>query len=443
VAEVAGVRVPCEGEEKVIVAMKQDTGNRRCKVLVLSRSYPNDVLSGLGLWVKRLVQQCAETTPLKVISPVPYCPPLFGFPEYTKFRRVARQNSEDGVEVFHPRFVVGPGQRFYPGEALSYYVGTRRQADRIKRTFDFNIIHAHFSYPDGVAAVLLGRRYGVPVVVTEHAPWMPNWMDKSAVIRRQSVWAAKRAVFQIAVSGSVRDTIAHFTRDPGKIRVIHCGVDGAAFGLQPEPRIRRQDQVLFVGFINLNKGIDVLLDAMRLVVARRPSAKLVLVGGAFYRNSRQQEQTLRALAMDLEQSGHLEFVGHQPPDEVARYMRESALLVLPSRAESFGAVLVEALACGTPVVATKCGGPEDIVKDEVGMLVPPEDSRALAAAIEHVMANGFDYDPATLRAYALENFSWGRIAQQTTDLYHEAISLFQNSVTAQNGPEYRREYGGA
>jgi glycosyltransferase involved in cell wall biosynthesis len=422
--------------------MTQQNMGRRCRVLVLSRAYPNSVLTGLGLWVKRLVQQCAKTSELKVISPVPYCPPLYGFPEYTKFRRIVRRRLENGVEVFHPRFVVGPGQALYSTEAVSYYLSARGQADKIRSTFDFDIIHANFSYPDGVAAALLGRRYGVPVVVTEHAPWMPNWMDKSAAVRRQSVWAAKRAVFQIAVSASVRDTIAHFTGDPTKIRVIHCGVDGAAFGLQPEPRIRRKDQILFVGFINLNKGIDVLLDAMRHIVALRPSAKLVLVGGGFYRNSRQQEQRLRALARDLEESGHVEFVGHKPPDEVARYMRESELLVLPSRAESFGAVLVEALACGTPVVATKCGGPEDIVNEEVGLLVPPEDSRALASAIEHVMANGGEYDPATLRAYALENFSWGRIAQQTTDLYREAISRFQNSVTAQN-EEYRREYRGA
>ena len=423
--------------------MKMGKADRRCRVLVLSRAYPNSVLSGLGLWVKRLVQECSETSDLKIISPVPYCPPLHGFEEYTRFRRVVRRNSENGVEVFHPRFVVGPGQMLYPTEAVSYYLGVRRQIDEIRKTFEFDIIHAHFSYPDGVAAALLGRRYGVPVVVTEHAPWKPNWMDKSAIVRRQSVWAAGRAVFQIAVSRSVRDTIAHFTGDPSKIRVIHCGVDGDAFAATEDHGTRRPDQILFVGFINFNKGIDVLLEAMRGVVARRPSAKLVLVGGGFYHNTKMQEQRLRVLARDLEDSGHVEFVGHQPPVEVARYMRESSLLVLPSHAESFGAVLVESLACGTPVVATRCGGPEDIVNERVGVLVPAGEPEALAAAIERVLDKRSDYDPATLRRYALDNFSWERIAQQTTDLYREAISTFQNTVAAAGDPEYQREYRGA
>lgn len=409
--------------------MRINRADRKCKVLVIARSYPNNVLSGLGLWVKRLVSQCAETNEIKVISPVPYCPPLRGFPEYTRFRRIARRNTDNGVEVFHPRFIVGPGRSIYATEAISYYLGVRRQADKIREGFKFDIIHAHFTYPDGVAAAMLGRRYGVPVVVTEHAPWMPNWMDRSAVVRRQAIWAARQSVFQIAVSKSVRDTIAHFTGEPEKIRVIHCGVDGSAFVAPEESRSGPRDQILFVGFINFNKGIDVLLEAMRKLVSRRPGVKLLLAGGGFYNNTKRQEAHLRRLAQDLEASGHVQFLGHQPPDEVARLMRGSALLVLPSRAESFGAVLVEALACGTPVVATRCGGPQDIVNEEVGLLVPPGDSVALASAIERVLENTTGYIPAVLRAYALENFSWERIAQQTSELYKEAIHRFHQRVT--------------
>jgi glycosyltransferase involved in cell wall biosynthesis len=103
-------------------------------------------------------------------------------------------------------------------------------------------------------------------------------------------------------------------------------------------------------------------------------------------------------------------------------MRRSAVLVLPSRAEAFGAVLVEALACGTPVVATRCGGPEDVVNEQVGHLVPSDDEEALAGAIEDVLAHRDRYDPDQLRAYALENFSWEMIARRTFDLYEAAMS---------------------
>jgi glycosyltransferase involved in cell wall biosynthesis len=104
-------------------------------------------------------------------------------------------------------------------------------------------------------------------------------------------------------------------------------------------------------------------------------------------------------------------------------MRKSALLVLPSRAESFGAVLVEALACGTPVVATRCGGPEDIVSDEVGTLVPPEDENALAEGIGRILQRRGMYNPERLRTYALERFSWERVANDTVNVYQQALQF--------------------
>jgi glycosyltransferase involved in cell wall biosynthesis len=103
-------------------------------------------------------------------------------------------------------------------------------------------------------------------------------------------------------------------------------------------------------------------------------------------------------------------------------MRQSAVLVLPSRRETFGSVLVEALACGTPVVASRCGGPEDIVTPEVGRLVEPEDEHALAAAIEQVLDDAAAYEPVRLREYALEHFAWPRIAGRIAELYGEILA---------------------
>jgi glycosyltransferase involved in cell wall biosynthesis len=118
------------------------------------------------------------------------------------------------------------------------------------------------------------------------------------------------------------------------------------------------------------------------------------------------------------------FVGKKSPDELAIIMQHSAVLVLPSRAESFGMVLVEALACGTPVVATRCGGPEDIVDDRVGVLVPPEDPEALANGIEHVLTHAEDYDPAALRAYALGKFGLDSVGERLEQVYCDAVARF-------------------
>ena len=102
-------------------------------------------------------------------------------------------------------------------------------------------------------------------------------------------------------------------------------------------------------------------------------------------------------------------------------MAESAAVVLPSRAESFGAVLVEALASGTPVVATRCGGPEDIVQDGMAELVSVEDTVALADALSRVLAASGRYDRARLRQFAVERFGWNTIVDRIHAVYQEAV----------------------
>src|SRR4029079_1767278 len=102
-------------------------------------------------------------------------------------------------------------------------------------------------------------------------------------------------------------------------------------------------------------------------------------------------------------------------------IQRSALLVLPSRSESLGMVLVEALACGTPVVATRCGGPEDIVDERVGVLVPPEDPEALAAGMEQVLVSGDRFDRETLRAHALDRLGGDPVVEQYGRLYEAAV----------------------
>jgi glycosyltransferase involved in cell wall biosynthesis len=184
---------------------------------------------------------------------------------------------------------------------------------------------------------------------------------------------------------------------------------------------RRKGQVLFVGVIREVKGVDVLLRAMRLLGDRRPDAHLVLVGEPYYAKYREEQDRLRTLTIDLGLESKVHFAGAKPLDELVRTIQESEVLVLPSRAESLGMVLVEALSCGTPVVATRCGGPEDIVTEEVGTLVPPEDPRALADAILGVLERHDAYDPAGLRAHALGTFDIAVVAEKVGALYQAAL----------------------
>ena len=397
------------------------------RVLVLSRNYPNRVTPLLGLWVEGLVRSIVEMCEVRVVAPTPYYPPLPGLSRHKRFREVALQEQQNGVEVFHPRFLAGPGYSLHDLEAKAYYWSIKNHIDQIRRTFPFDLIHAHFGYPDGVVAARLARRYGVPFVITEHALWRP-WMDDHPRVRRQAVWASGECDFHVAVSGHARDTISHFTGQTYKLRVIHNGVDGTVFTPLPDGRKPASNQILYVGLMRHVKGVDVLLRAMRLLVDRQPAARLVLVGGGFYRSYLLEENRLRNLVRDLDVTSNVEFVGLKSPIEVAKYMRESTMLVLPSRRETFGAVLIESLACGTPVIATDCGGPSEIINQKVGLLVPVEDVEALANAMATLLERRENYDSAELRTYALGNFSWKRVADQTLSLYSEAIERRRTNI---------------
>lgn len=332
----------------------------------------------------------------------------------------------EGVDVAHPRFLTGPGYSTYNVEANLYYWSIRREVDRLREKFPFDLIHAHFGYPDGVVAAKLAKRYKVPFIITEHASWVP-WMNNYPKARRQAVWAASRCSFHIAVSNFARQTIEQFTGDTERLRVLPNGVDVNVFRRAADFGPADPNQILYVGFMRHIKGIDILLRAMALLVKQKPDLRLVLIGGGIYRDSKAQEGQLRQLTQELGLEKNVEFVGIKTPQEVARYMCESSLLVLPSRTETFGAVLIEALACGTPVVATRCGGTEDIVRDEIGRLVEKENPEELARAMMDVIVRRKEFDPDKLRQYALKNFSWEEVAKRTGELYNEAIGAKNGS----------------
>jgi len=393
----------------------------RRKVLVLSRNYPNNIFPILGLWVERQVRHAIRYCEPKVIAPVQYAPPLPGLGEYyARYRRIQDHEWMNGVEVFRPRYVIGPGYTTHNYEWMTYYWGVRKQVARLRKSFPFELIHAHYTYPDGLVATQLGKQYGVPVIITEQNLWRP-WLDQYPTVRRHAMRAAQASAFHVAISNAVYDSITHFTGPSDKLRVIPDGVDGSAFVPSSNGRQRATDQILFVGIVRPVKGLDILLQAMELLVKSRPQLKLLIVGESFFQTYRREYLRLQSL---VERSGiqrHIEFAGRKTDAELVDLMQHSTMLVMPSRLESLGMVLIEALACGTPVVATRCGGPEDIVNDAVGVLVPTENPEALARGIETVLARRADYDPGQLRAYALEKFGLDSVGSRLEALYSEAI----------------------
>ncbi|MGI9146820.1 MAG: glycosyltransferase [Chloroflexota bacterium] len=217
------------------------------RVLVLSSSYPSGVLPQVELWARRLVQSVTGFAEAKVVAPVPYVPALLdrSSRNNAQYKDVPRHRWDGKVEVFHPRLLTGPGQSLYGLEAASYACTVLPTVHRLRREFPFDVIHAHSSYPDGVAWVLLGHLYGIPVIITEHHPWLPR-MRQLRLVRQQAVWAARECNAHIATSQAVRDHIGQFTGDPEKVSVIPNVIDPAVLAPTLHQR-RNPDQNLWLG----------------------------------------------------------------------------------------------------------------------------------------------------------------------------------------------------
>jgi len=178
--------------------------------------------------------------------------------------------------------------------------------------------------------------------------------------------------------------------------------------------------VSFVGKFTDFKGIDVLLRAAAVYEQAIPGVKTLLVGHG------QLWDDLHELGAELKLE-NVHFAGHQPQPEVARIYNAAEVSVVPSRVEPFGLVAIEALACGTPVVATDMGGLPDFINQKVGALVPVDDPRALAEAIIDEIRGGTKKTKGVYASeYALNGFSWAGQVSRMVDLYQRALDTHEN-----------------
>ena len=397
------------------------TRDARLRVLTLARNYPNPVLPTLGIWTERLTQSILPYAEPRVIAPVPWAPPGVPIEAFRRFRSVPSTRRAHDIDINHPRVLTGPGYLLHRFDAALWYPAIRRVADRLHRERAFDLIHAHFVYPDGVIAARLGRRFGIPVVVTEQAPWMP-WLGNYPAVARQVRNALPAVSLILPVSASLERNVRSALPDQDlRSRVVNNLVDERVFVAPAPTESRDADRLLFVGVVRHVKGLDVLVRALALLAPNHPAMRLLVVGSAYYRAYARDEAQVRALIRELGLDARVDFAGHASPDEVARYMRTSAMLVVPSRRETFSAVTAEALASGTPVVATRCGGPEEVLTNGLGKLVPVEDPQALAAGIAEVHQTLPQYDPATLRASVLSRFGMHAVGDRLQQVYHEVL----------------------
>jgi teichuronic acid biosynthesis glycosyltransferase TuaC len=401
---------------------------RKPRVLVLARNYPNNAFPTLGLWTERLVAASSAVAEPTVVAPVPYAPPFLPLATMRRFRSVERTRTDAGVTVHHPRVPAGPGQLLHAFDARLAYGTLRREILALHRVAPFDLIHSHFIYPEGVIASRIGVELGMPVVSSEHAMWRP-WLDRHPSVRRQVEHALPNIARITAVSEALRASIRDLFGDAVPVDVIPNVVDERIFVAPRADEPREPRHLLFVGLIRHVKGLDVLIRALGHLLPEYPDLRLSVAGGSFYRAYERDAAEVRSLVQALGLRDRVEFLGEVAPAGVAALMRRSALLVVPSRRETFSLVTAEALASGTPVVATRCGGPEEILTPETGELADVDDAASLAIAIQKALGRSFDR--ALLRRYAVERYGIAAAAERLGALYDRVVDVrVPDSVTA-------------
>lgn len=376
---------------------------RTLKILSFSSLYPNTVQPRHGVFVEERLRHLVAGGGVlaTVLAPVPWFPwtsPLFG--RYARFAAIPREEFRYGIRVLHPRYPVLPkiGMSVAPRLMAYAMLPVLRRLEAHGAGFD--LIDAHYFYPDGVAAVWLGEKLGKPVVVTSRGTDV-NWIPRYRLPRRQIRWAAGRARGLISVSNALGEHLVNLGVPRGRITVLRNGVDLEAFRPQVEEGIALRRELGLVGTVLLSvgslierKGHHIMLEALQHL----EHATLLIAGEGPLREALQRQAANSGIG------SRVRFLGPVAHAELARYFSAADVSVLASSREGMPNVVLESLACGTPVVACDAEGVSEVLAEPVaGRVVATRDTESLARGIGDLLA-GLPTREA-VRAYALR-FSW-------------------------------------
>ena len=376
------------------------------QILTFTTLYPSAARPQHGIFVETRLRKLVESgrVEARIVAPCPWFPfasPHFG--AYSLMARVPREEVRHGLHIDHPRYPLLPKIGMSTAPLALFAAILPRLRRQIARGRGFELIDAHYFYPDGVAAVLLGRALGRPVVVTARGSDL-NLIAEHRVPRRWIRWAAAQAAGLVAVSSGLRDRLAGLGIAPQQVRVLRNGVDLALF--RPGDRAAARQRLGFTRPTLLAVGNLVALKRHRLMVetlALLPDADLVIVGEG------PERAAIEVLARARGIAPRVRLLGQIAQQQLPAIYGAADLLLLVSTHEGWPNVLLESMACGTPVVVSNIAGIGDIVAGAAaGRIVADAVPDRLAAAIGGLLAA--PPDRAATRAYA-EGFDW----QGTTD----------------------------
>lgn len=407
--------------------MTDDEPSQAIRVLVFSSLYPHEGEPTLGVFVRNRLQHLTQDTPVRatVIAPVPWFPfksELFG--SYGRAARASRQAADGEIQVYHPRFLVIPkiGMHFTP--FFMTWSARRALKKMLKQGVEFDLIDAHYLYPDGVAAARLAKHFRLPFLVTARGSDV-TLIGAIASARDKIIHACRSAYHVITVSQSLKDRLVEMGVGAGHITSLRNGIDAERFAPVKDARITVCKEtgldadrkiVVFAGWLIPRKRVDLVIEA----IFRLPDVQGVIIGDGPLKSDLLAQLEERQLA------NRVVFVGQKQPDEMPRYLSAGDVFCLPSEREGWANVMLESMACGVPVVARGVDGAVELIQeDSVGRLVEGDDPDKYADALRSVMEQ--KSDKAGVREYA-KRFGWRATSLGQLALFRKAIQTNEHGA---------------
>jgi teichuronic acid biosynthesis glycosyltransferase TuaC len=390
------------------------------KILTFSSLYPSAAQPNHGVFVENRLRHLVAggEVQCRVVSPVPWFPsanPVFG--RYAQLARVPRNDVRHGIRVDYPRYLRIPkiGMTLAPAMLAAAMKPLLREI--IEEGGGFDLIDAHYFYPDGVAAVMLGEYFNKPVVVTSRGSDI-SVCGNHRLPREMIVRAASKAAGLITVCDALKDALVALGVPAERIIALRNGVDLSVF--KPVERQVQRSRLgldrftlLAVGQLVAHKGQALVIEAL----AELPDVQLLLAGTG------PDREALERLARALGVVDRVSFLGAVPHAQLRNYYGAADALVLASSREGWANVLLESMACGTPVIASKVWGTPEVVRSqEAGLLFEQRSGSAIAAAVRALRTMA--PDRAATRRYA-EQFSWAATTSGQIDLFERILKARQ------------------
>jgi glycosyltransferase involved in cell wall biosynthesis len=386
------------------------------RILTLSTLYPNPAQPVHGIFVENRLRHLLEAGQFEgcVVAPVAWSPlRRLRVANPAAVTGIPAREVRHGITVHHPRFLTIPKLGMTLAPTLLYQALRRAVPRLLAAEGDIDLIDAHYFYPDGVAAVMLGRLLDKPVVITARGSDISQ-IPRYALPRLQIQWAARHASGLIAVCQALKNALVGLGVEEHRVRVLPNGVDLLQFQPRPRAEARRRlgidaPTLLSVGLLIPRKGHDLVIRSL----AGLPGVGLMIAGEG------PEKGVLERLARDVGVAERVRFFGLVAHADLAELYSAADALVLASSREGWANVLLEAMACGTPAIASDVWGNAEVVSEPAAGMLVARDADAIAAAVRRLLAA----PPARqdTRRYA-ERFSWQSVTRGQIDLFREILS---------------------